>query len=158
MCVEEGCRSLRDTVAWGYTRARACQKSGHLDSSPTRQLSNVKRSNLFTEGLEVEVLLLSALSLQRSREVQPGLALGTLKRQVQHPFPPVCTLLAIWGSFLVATGLVCPFGIQPAQRITEQLPLPLPPPPPRPLPLSIPVLRLQQGHFTCRSRIFSHSS
>lgn len=111
-------------MAWGYTRARACQKSGHLDSSPTRQLSNVKRSNLFTEGLEVEVLLLSTLSLQRSREVQSGLALGTLKRQVQHPFPPVCTLLAIWGSFLVATGLVCPFGIQPAQRITEQLPLP----------------------------------
>lgn len=99
MCVEEGCRSLRDTVAWGYTRARACQKSGHLDSSPTRQLSNVKRSNLFTEGLEVEVLLLSTLSLQRSREVQSGLALGTLKRQVQHPFPPCLYFAGYLGVF-----------------------------------------------------------
>lgn len=47
------------------------------------------------------------------------------------------------GSFLVAMGLVYPFGIQPAQGITEQLPPPHPP-----LPLSIPVLRLLQGHFT----------
>lgn len=52
---EEGCGSLRDMVAWGYTKPRAYQKGGHLDSSPTKQLSNMKHSNLFTEGLEVEV-------------------------------------------------------------------------------------------------------